>query len=76
MKTHAHHDRSGRIASLVVFNGPEGSGLMMRPKPGLLVAEIADLPEMNPRNVDALRTFAQEHTVVIQPARLTAKQKK
>ena len=36
----AHHDKSGRVHSLVSFEAPEGSGMSLVPRPGLSVSQV------------------------------------
>jgi len=44
MTTHAYYDIDSTIRALVVFNGPKGTGMMLAPRPGVLVAEVEGLP--------------------------------
>ena len=43
MTIHAYYDLDGTIQGFVVFDGPSGTGMMLAPGPGVLVAEVKGL---------------------------------
>jgi hypothetical protein len=64
MKVFVHHDTTGDIRSVIAVDAPGRFGLMLTPKPGLLVSEVEGM-KVKPGAVDveALRKIAQSHKV-------------
>lgn len=74
MKVFAHHDLDGAIHSFVSVDAPEGAGMMLVPKPGLLVTEIEGLSlKAGGTNQEELRALARNHIVAVSRSKLTKK---
>jgi hypothetical protein len=72
MKVFAHHDLEGAIHSFVSVDAPAGAGMMLVPKPGLLVTEIEGLSlKAGGTNHEELRALAKSHKVTVPRGRLT-----
>ena len=63
MSVFVHYDRGGTIHSFVTVNAPEG-GMMLTPRPGMLVAEVEGVQlQPGPAGHAALREIAKSHVV-------------
>ena len=77
MSVFVHYDRAGTIHSFVIANAPEGGGMMLTPKPGMLVAEVVDLqPQPDPGGHAGLREIAKGHVVAPPHGRVTLVKKR
>jgi hypothetical protein len=64
MKLYARHDAEGTIRSLITFDGPEGSAMMMGQKPGVLFSEIGGFKfKSGTPTAEELREFAATHRI-------------
>lgn len=64
MKTYVHHNPDGSIISLITLKAPEGAGIMLTPKPGKYVKEIAEiLLKGKLSEFDELRQVIETHKI-------------
>lgn len=64
MSVFVHYDLTGRIRGFVTLNGPKGTGLMLTPKPGVLVAEAEGIvAKPGAAGTRALRELAKSHVI-------------
>jgi hypothetical protein len=75
MKVFAHHDSKGNISALVAIDAPKEAGLMLVPKAGFSVLEIAGLTvKSGEKGVEELIEIARTHVVKTpQPVKLMRK---
>jgi hypothetical protein len=63
-KVFAHHDKSGRVHSLVGFDAPEGSGMSLVAQPDHLVSQVeVPEPQAGPEGLEQLRSLAKNARV-------------
>ncbi|MGB8524644.1 MAG: hypothetical protein WCD43_16895 [Candidatus Acidiferrales bacterium] len=64
MKIYAQHDAEGTIRSLITFDGPEGSAMMLGQKPGVLFSELEGLKfKSGTPTAEELRALAATHRI-------------
>jgi hypothetical protein len=72
MRVYVHYDLEGTIHSFVTANASEGSGMMLVPRPGILVAEVEGLQPQPTRDGHVeLRETAKSHVVGNPQGRIT-----
>jgi hypothetical protein len=64
MRVYAHHDSKGNVDALVSFDGPDGAGLMLAPRPGRLVSEVEGISlRSGEKGLEELQEIARTHAM-------------
>lgn len=64
MKIYAHHDPDGRVRGVFSVNAPDEVGMMLVPKPGVIVTELVGVTVKEGKgHIAALQKLAKTHRI-------------